>query len=966
MGSLEATKAAAMTSHASSTSLAAAEWLFAIGGGKLPVIDGLVAVKGFDPLSHAPDVVAVIERARSYGARAVFFEAQRNGRAPIAQAFIFNAKDHPDDALFAKLHKRLWSWGGVPLLYRAGPGFVQLFRCAHEPDFAGPNDVPVCNPIRTLTLGGTISALDIWWDAERIRSGAIWDNPDACDLMLSATKSAHRKLVVGVRALVRQLADRNLLDPGLRRRLLILSLLIAYLEERRVLLPGDFGRALSGASHFFEVLGNGAALIRLLEALEERFNGHVFQLKDAERAALAKSTELASYARLVQGFEDETGQANFWRLYSFRDLPVELISNIYQLFVKDASSSIYTPPALVRLMLEEALSWERIDALMSGNGVILDPACGSGVFLVEAFKRLVLHWRSRNHWKRPNVKLLRKLLLRVHGIDLEEGAVELAAFSLCLSMCDALEPEKIRASIKLFPPLANETLHCSCFFDAKARGLVTAPIAVVVGNPPFESSFPTEGAKRSSRAYAREHGALADKQLAYLFLNEAMAMAEHDGILAMVQPSGFLYNQNALAFRQTFFEQWQVRELLDFVSVRGMFKKGNADPKIVVVVAEASKPNPENRLLHAVFRRSGRAAAEQGFDIDYYDLHWVRNIDAERARDVWRANLLGGSRVKDLIDRLRKFPTLGQYATAHGWDAGEGYLGGQKNASSNVGHLIGKALLPTDALGPDGIDRSRISVVPDLGIKDPKTERRFVPPLLLIKEHQDLYLDVWTDKYLVFKNEIVGFSAPGDIRRLRAAASWLKREETVLQAYVAGISARLFTQRATAIFSADVFALPFPEDGDLDLSLNERILAEDIVQYQRDFIRLGTDAKVMQSAPAESLQAFDDVLTTQINAVYTRNPLRALPAHHWAGAICKAYVFGAGKVDWSNADELRQKLDSLLRARHNSSLTITRIIRLYEKGFVFLLKPDRHRFWTRSIALRDADDVLADLRAQGF
>ena len=59
------------------------------------------------------------------------------------------------------------------------------------------------------------------------------------------------------------------------------------------------------------------------------------------------------------------GQLNLWRLYSFRDLPVELISNIYQLFVKDPGSSIYTPPALVRLMIEEALSWDRLDVLMS-------------------------------------------------------------------------------------------------------------------------------------------------------------------------------------------------------------------------------------------------------------------------------------------------------------------------------------------------------------------------------------------------------------------------------------------------------------------------------------------------------------------------------------------------------------------------------------------------------------------------
>ncbi|MGO4574131.1 HsdM family class I SAM-dependent methyltransferase [Microvirga sp. 2TAF3] len=953
-----------MTVHASGAAFTAAEWLFAIGkGGDLPVIEGLVAVEGFDPIGRTPDEVAIIERAKAYGARAVFFEAQRHGRAPVAQAFIFFASDHPDGAGFAKLHKRLWSWGGVPLIYRAAPGLIQLFRCAHQPDFAGPDDVPICNPIRTLELGAEIAELDMWWDADRLHNGAIWDDPDACSLMLSATKSAHRMLVVGVRDLAHRLTERHLLDPRLRRRLLILSLLIAYLEERAVLLPEDFARVLPNATRFFEVLGNGTALIKLLETLEARFNGHVFRLKEEERAALAESSELDSYARLVQGYEDETGQISFWRLYSFRDLPVELISNIYQLFVKDASSSVYTPPALVRLMLEEALSWERIDALMAGEGVILDPACGSGVFLVEAYKRLVLHWRSKNGWERPGIDVLRQLLLRVHGIDLEEGAVELAAFSLCLSLCDALQPEDIRASVKLFPRLNGETLHWSCFFNAKSQGLMKAPVAVIVGNPPFESSFTTEGAKKSYKAYTKAHGALADKQLAYLFVHDAMEMLEPGGILAMVEPAGFLYNQNALPFRRSFFERWNVRELLDFVSVRGMFKK---DTKVVVVIAEAGKPAPESRLMHAVFRRSGRATAEQGFDIDYYDLHWVRNVEAQRSRDVWRANLLGGSRFKDLIERLRAYPTLKEYAIAHDWDAGEGYFGGQKNASSKVEHLIGKPLLPTNALGPEGIDRSRIDVVPNTGIKDPKTERRFMAPLLLIKEHQDLYLDVWTDGYLVFKNEMVGFSAPGDVKRLRAAASWLKREATVLQAYVAGISARLYTQRATAIFNGDVYALPFPEDGNLDLSINERIIAQDAVEYQRDFIRLGTDAKVMQRVPAEALECFDDVLTTQINAVYDRNPLRPLGSYQWAGAICKAYGFGKGTVDWSGADELRQKLNTLLQERRRSSLTITRIIRLYDKSFVFLLKPDRHRFWTRSIALRDSDDILADLRMQGF
>lgn len=944
----------------------AAQWLFTIGDGDFPVTEGLVAVDGFNPEGQLPDVVSVIERAKSYGARAVLFEAERNGRAPVAQAFVFNQQDHCDDAEFAELHKRLWSWGGVPLLYRAGRGVIQLFRCIHKPDFVGNNGIPIINPIRTLELGADVAAQEIWWDLDRIHSGAIWDDPDACDLMLSASKSAHRKLVAGVRALSIQLSNSKLLDARLRRRLLILSLLIAYLEERLVLLPEDFAAALPGAERFFQVLANGRALVKLLGMLEERFNGHVFRLTDADRRVLSSSRELGRYASLIQGYEGEDGQISFWRMYSFRDLPVELISNIYQLFVKDASSSIYTPPGLVRLMLEEVLDWDRIDTLMAGNGVILDPACGSGVFLVEAYKRLVLHWRSRNGWRRPSVEVLRKLLVRVHGIDLEDGAVELAAFSLCLSLCDALEPMEIRSSIKLFPRLTGQTLHHSCFFDAKQKALVVPPVSIVIGNPPFESVLTTDGAKRSAIAYAKEHDQLADNQLAYLFLHDAMGMLAQNGVLAMVEPAGFLYNQNARGFRQTFLKRWRVRELLDFVSVRGMFKKGDADPKIVVVIAEATKPKAESRILHAVFRRNGRATAGQGFDIDYYDLYWMRNADAAESRDVWRANLLGGNRARDLIERLRTFPTLEAHAREKGWDAGEGYLGGEKNASSNVAHLIGRRLLPTSALNANGIDRDAITVVPKKGIKDPKFESRFRSPLLLVKEHQDLYLDIWEDGYLVFKNEIVGFSAPGQGKALRAAADWLTSEKTILQAYVAGISSRLYTQRATAIFSADILALPFPCDGNLDISTNERIVAEDIVDFQRDFIRLGTDAKVMQKVPEAALATFDEVLTTQLGEVYGRKPLRPVSAYHWAGAVCKAYAFGNGSVDWSGAEELRERLDTLLRARRKSGMTITRIVRLYDKEFLFLLKPDRHRFWTRSIALRDADDVLADLRAQGY
>jgi hypothetical protein len=140
---MRTTSVAGMILEEGSAAFEAADWLFSIGEGQdLPVVDGLVPVDGYVPHGRAPEEVAMVEKARGYGARAVFFEAARHGRAPVAHAFVFAASDDADDARFAVLHKRLWSWGGVPLVFRASPGRIQLFRCAHEPDFVGKDNIP--------------------------------------------------------------------------------------------------------------------------------------------------------------------------------------------------------------------------------------------------------------------------------------------------------------------------------------------------------------------------------------------------------------------------------------------------------------------------------------------------------------------------------------------------------------------------------------------------------------------------------------------------------------------------------------------------------------------------------------------------------------------------------------------------------------------------------------------------------
>ena len=928
-------------------------------------VDGLVPVKDYLKGGQLPEEVAMMEKAEEYGATAVFFEAGRDGRPPVAQAFIYVSDGPVRDKGFADLHRRLWSWGGVPLVYRVTSGLVQLFRCAHKPEFESRGTIAF-RPFKTLDLATKI-ANDPWWDAERLRNGTLWDDPKVCKSLLSGTHAAQKTLIKEVKLLHEDLNRKAILPKALRRKLLILSLLIAYLEARKVLEPDYFARFRAGATKFFEVLADGPALVSLLNHLEVRFNGHVFTLSDEDCATLHDSRQLARFAQLIEGKQEAGGQLTLWQRYSFADLPAELISHIYQLFVKDTAVAVYTPHFLVRLMLGEVLSWERLDRLEDKSEVILDPCCGSGVFLVEAYKRLVLHWRSRHNWRRPSIADLKKLLNRVHGIDLEEGAVELAAFSLCLALCDALKPEEIRASVRLFPELKERTIHTGCFFEAREQQKVKEKIGVVVGNPPFSSSLGTIAAERAYNRYQEKHGSLPDKQLAYLFLHESMESLVRGGVLSMLQQYGFLYNQQSLGFRRKFIERWDVREILDFISVRGLFQKGGADTKVVVIVAEATQPPPEKQILHATFRRSGRVDAEQGFDIDYYDLHWLPRELAISNDGVWRSDLLSGGRVLAFVDRLKKLRTLEQYAEKQGWDYGEGFIEGARGVSRPATHIIGKPLLPSEAIGEAGIDVSAITVVPNKPIEGPRSEKRFMPPMLLVREHCDLPHDVWTKNYLTYKNKVVGIcGSTGDAESILDIRNWLRKERPALKAFVAAISVRLFTQKATTLSGVDVLSLPYPEQLSLDISPHEQILVDDIVDYYRDLIRLGEGSTAMKQRGIRALPAYADIYTQQVNAVYKENGLRALEPQTWPGVVCQPFIFGQGKVDWTGADELRAKLDTLLREQRGNGLIVTRIARIYDGPCIYLLKPDRLRYWLRSIALRDADETLADLWDQGF
>ena len=90
--------------------------------------------------------------------------------------------------------------------------------------------------------------------------------------------------------------------------------------------------------------------------------------------------------------------------------------------------------------MDEVLPWEGTYSEQR----ILDPACGAGIFLVEAYRRLVARWILSNKSKQVQVNDLITILQDcIYGVDCNLEAVRVASFSLSLALCDFLEPRTI-------------------------------------------------------------------------------------------------------------------------------------------------------------------------------------------------------------------------------------------------------------------------------------------------------------------------------------------------------------------------------------------------------------------------------------------------------------------------------------------------------------------------------------------
>ena len=498
--------------------------------------------------------------------------------------------------------------------------------------------------------------------------GTFWED-ERNKNYVDVKKSAHNILLEKIKQADKKIAGD---DNPVARRLLLLTLLIKYLEDRGVFATENnfFSKYVNGANTFFDVLKDGTigSIEKLLKYLEERFNGDIFILKRKNGERLTQSM-IQQIVNVIRPNIDEKGQLYFWDMYNFAYIPIEVISHIYQYFTEKGQGAVFTPVLLVNLMIDQVMPLEFI----KGNEKIFDPTCGSGIFLVSAFRRLVYVYQRKEKGKVTPWKLVALLKKTIYGIELQEEAAYITSFSLALAVCDALRPDIIWKELK-FEKLIEKNIFIGDFGkrgnDVLKVNKLGTGFDIILGNPPFKSEL-TQSMKDDLNTTGL---AIPDQQMAYYVLKKCTEKyLSYGNKLCMIQPYGFLYNSQTADIRASFFAENMVVKVLDFISVSGLFH--DADTKAIAIQLSKKKPENVHKLSHLTFRRTIATNERICFELDHYDYHTVLQRQAADKKFSWKANLLGGGRLNQLDKRLREdFEPIRIFLKKKKWVVNEGFI----------------------------------------------------------------------------------------------------------------------------------------------------------------------------------------------------------------------------------------------------------------------------------------------------
>ncbi|MEM7333969.1 MAG: N-6 DNA methylase [Chloroflexota bacterium] len=392
-----------------------------------------------------------------------------------------------------------------------------------------------------------------------------------------------------------------------------------------------------------------ASLGKLFQQADAKYNSGLFHFK----AEKGRSDESLDTFTLGLSIDDKVLKGIIERLYypdspyQFDVIPADILGQVYEQFlgkvirltaggqakveekpeVKKAGGVFYTPTYIVDYIVEQTVG-KLVDGKKPGKagGVsklrVLDPACGSGSFLIGAYQFLLdwhlgeylkdtgrwakrgeptIYQNQRGEWRLTIGERKRILLNNIYGVDIDPQAVEVTKLSLLLKVMEGETEQTLGTQMRLLPervlPNLSQNIQCGNsligpdFYDGQmSLGLLDEEemyrvnvfdwaaafpdivpwggFDAVIGNPPYiRIQAMKQWAPKEVEFYktAYQSASRGNYDIYVVFVEKGLKLLNNNnGLLGFILPSKFFSTDYGLAIRQLISETNTLEKIIDF------------------------------------------------------------------------------------------------------------------------------------------------------------------------------------------------------------------------------------------------------------------------------------------------------------------------------------------------------------------------------------------------------------------
>ena len=398
-----------------------------------------------------------------------------------------------------------------------------------------------------------------------------------------------RSFVTWLHKLIRPALEHRLrVDDGFRRAV------ERYYEERGVKLsPPQLAKEMSyifmNKIIFYKILErhypdlpklrplNEYDPVRFVERLQEYFDKAVEVTGDFEAIFktgiydyLTLPRESGSLIDVIDGINAFIEDMDYYRLERFE---ADIIGHVYEDLIEPSErhqlGQFYTPPAIAELITK----W----CIRSPDDKVLDPAVGSGTFLIKAYSKLK-ELKFLESPRRSDRVVHKEVLDQLYAIDIDSFPAHLTAMNL--AMRDVREPvRELNVVVEDFFKVVPEQVILTQYRVRTPRGEVRREVIIprvdaVVANPPYtrwvEIPDKTKDAIREALAdILRSYNLTARIQQGiepgiYIhFIMHANKFLKPGGRLGMIISDSWLQTDYGIDFGRYLLENWKVKAIID-------------------------------------------------------------------------------------------------------------------------------------------------------------------------------------------------------------------------------------------------------------------------------------------------------------------------------------------------------------------------------------------------------------------